>query len=82
MWVHWHAGRRAQELSGEVAFLIQHQLLRAVPYGVCGGEAVPISHRGLLGSRRLQLGEGRKANVGLKEEMAWEDPSGLGRQFL
>lgn len=82
MWVHWNAGRRAQELSGEVALLVQHQLLRAVPYGVCGGEAVPISHRGTLGSRRLELGEGRKADMGPEEEMALEDRSGLGNQLL
>ena len=82
MWVHWHAGRCAQELSGEVAFLIQHQLLRAVPYRVCSGEAVQISHRGTLGSQRPELGEGRKADMGPQEEMALEDPSGLGKQLL
>lgn len=82
MWLHRHTGRCAQELSGEMAFLIQYQLLRAVPHGVCSGEEAPAPHRGMLGSLRLEWAEGKKVGVGQEEGIALEDPGGLGKQLL
>lgn len=75
MRLHWYAGCRSQELSGEVAFLIQHQLLRAVPHGVCCGEAAPAPHRGMLGSPRLEPAEGRQMGMGPEGGTAQEDPA-------
>lgn len=44
--LHGHAGHGAQELPGEVAVVLQHQLLRALPHGVQRGAAAAAAHRG------------------------------------
>lgn len=50
--LHGHAGRGAQELPGEVAVVLQHQLLRALPHGVQHRAAAAAAHRGTGGGAR------------------------------
>lgn len=47
--LHGHTGHGAQELPGEVAVVLQHQLLRALPLGVQHRAAAAAAHRGNTG---------------------------------
>ncbi|CAI7935409.1 RING-CH-type domain-containing protein, partial [Podarcis lilfordi] len=52
--LHGHLGDRPQELPGEVAFLLQHELLRTVPHRVCRGAAAQAPDRVAEGPRPTQ----------------------------
>lgn len=69
--LHRHLGDRPQKLPGEVAVLFQHQLLRAVPHGVCGGKAAPAPVGGGCVSRAPTQRARGGGFVTRKESVGW-----------